>query len=199
MMKKRVLFTVGLFGAVLIALVVLVSVTGAPETSQVEAQPCLSTETGCLRFPSMNGRTLSGKILALPQDFDGEYTLVIVPFDRDQQVKADTWLPLARELAQANPRLRYYSVAIFPDMAAPMRALARGGMNVIIPADLHDITITAFLEARQTFLDALEIPDVSQIQVLLLNADGEVLWRESGDYTSTQGDSLRRVAKTNGD
>jgi hypothetical protein len=197
-MKKRVLFLVGFITVMFVALAALVSVTNAPAASRVEVQSCLSIETGCLRFPMITGTTLSGKNLAMPDDFGGQYNLVIVPFDRDQQVKADTWLPIARELAQQNPELRYYSVAIFPDMAAPMRALARGGMNVVIPTDLHDITITAFLEDRQAFLDALAIPNTERIQAFLLNGDGEVLWRGSGDYTQAQGDRLRLVAQSSG-
>lgn len=192
-MKKRVLLSIEFIAVMLVALVVLMSVTNAPATSHVGVMPCLSSKTGCLRFPSISGATLSGQNLAMPEAFGGQYNLVIVPFDRDQQVKADTWLPVARELAQQKPNLRYYSVAIFPDMAAPIRALARGGMNVVIPAALHDITITAFLEDRQAFLDALEIPNTGLIQVFLLNADGEVLWRGSGDYTVEQGKELQKI------
>lgn len=194
-MKKRVLWTVGLFLLMLAALAVLVSVTTAPVTSSVTALPCLSGAAGCLRFPAIIGETLAGEELALPGDFGGRFALVIVPFDRDQQVTANGWLPFARELAQQTSGLTFYSVAIFPDMAAPMRAFIRLGMNAVIPAEVHTLTLTAFLQDRQAFLDALAVPDVSVIQVFLLNADGDVLWRGQGEFTPEQGERLRQIIR----
>lgn len=190
-MNKRVLWTVGLILAMLLAVAALVSVTTAPPTSGVAVLPCLSGVDGCLRFPAITGAALSGQEIMLPAEFDGRFVLVIVPFDRDQQVTANTWLPLARDLAQQNPGLSFYSIAVFPDMAAPMRAFIRAGMNLLIPADIHTITLTTFLQDRQAFLDALAIPDVGAIQVFLLNADGEVLWRGQGEFTPEQGHALQ--------
>ncbi len=191
-MKKRVLWTFGLI-LLLAALAVLVSVTTAPATSSVTALPCLSGAAGCLRFPAITGETLTGEQLALPEDFGGRFALVTVPFDREQQVMANGWLPFARELAEQTSGLTFYSVAIFPDMAAPMRAFIRLGMNAVIPADIHAVTLTAFLQDRQTFLDALAVPNVSAIQVFLINADGDVLWRGQGEFTPEQGEDVRTV------
>ena len=39
----------------------------------------------------------------------------------------------------------------------------------------------------------LNIPDVSAMQVFLLNANREVLWRGAGDFTAAQGDTLRAL------
>ncbi|HEX2905850.1 MAG TPA: hypothetical protein VHO69_03260, partial [Phototrophicaceae bacterium] len=86
----------------------------------------------------------------------------------------------------------YYSVAIFTDLAPAMRAFIRAGMNLAIPdANLQAITITAFLQNRQAFLDALAIPDTDQLQVFLLNAAGDLIWRGSGEYDIKQAEQLR--------
>jgi len=145
-----------------------------------------------VRFPTVSGDNLPGQTFNLPTDFQGSSSLVIVPFDENQQVQAQEWLPLARELAQAHPDFTYYNVPVFPSMAAPLRAIVRGGMSVSISdAGLRALTITVFLDNRDQFLAALKIPDAKTMQVFLLNADGDVLWRGAGAYSDTQANSLR--------
>ena len=36
-----------------------------------------------------------------------------------------------------------------------------------------------------------DTPNADEMQVFLLNADGDVIWRGSGEYTPDQGDALR--------
>ena len=85
-----------------IGLALLVIGRGAPVVSSVAIsdQPCSAP---CLRFPTVSGENLPGQSFNLPADFAGASVLVIVPFDENQQVQAQTWLPYARELAQAHP------------------------------------------------------------------------------------------------
>jgi len=119
---------------------------------------------------------------------------VLVPFDEEQQVKAQTWLPFARELAAENRAFTAYNVPIFPSMAAPMRALIRAGMNLTIAdAALRDVTITVFLDDRDQFLSALNIPNVETMQVFLLEETGVVLWHGAGEFSSPQGEALRAL------
>jgi hypothetical protein len=66
-------------------------------------------------------------------------------------------------------------------------------MNVAITDDaLKAVTITAFLDDRDSFITALRIPDLDSIQLFLLNQDREIIWRESGSYTPSKGESLRQ-------
>ena len=165
----------------------------APVVSSVALSNTPCTEP-CLRFPVVSGDNLPGQSFNLPADFQGKSILVIVPFDEDQQVQAEAWLPPARELAQAHPDFTYYNVPVFPSMAAPLRAIVRGGMSVSISdAALRALTITVFLNNRDQFLNALNIPDAKMMQVFLLNAEGDVIWRGSGAYSDTQGNALRAV------
>jgi hypothetical protein len=50
-----------------------------------------------------------------------------------------------------------------------------------------------FLDERDAFLRALEIPDVETTQVFLLNADDAVIWRGRGAYDDAAGDALRAI------
>jgi hypothetical protein len=172
-----------------IALDVIGSRASVVSSVDVSNTPCTAP---CLRFPRVSGDNLPGQTFNLPDDFLGKSRLVIVPFDEDQQVQAEAWLPLARELAQAHPDLTYYNVPVFPSMAAPLRAIVRGGMSVSIgDANLRSLTITVFLDNRDQFLSALNIPDAKTMQVFLLNGNGDVLWRGTGAFNDTQAASLR--------
>jgi type II secretory pathway pseudopilin PulG len=192
-MKRNLLLLV-LTLAVILAAVVVVVLSRAPETSTAltSEQACVTAGEDCLQFPVVTGENLPGESFTLPADFQGTQTLVILPFDEDQQIKAETWLPLARELSAATPTLTYYNVPVFPDLSAPVRVLIRGGLNVAITDEsLRALTITLFLENRDQFLSALEIPNTDNIQALLLNDAGEIVWRGVGEYDADQGAALR--------
>ncbi len=164
----------------------------APATSAVTVVNCLrGAEADCLRFPTVSGSNLLDEALTLPQDFEGDYVFVIMPFDDGQQVRAQSWLAPVQALAAQHPGLAYYNTAIFTNINPAVRVFIRAGMVVAIPDEaLRRVTLTVFLEDRAAFLDALAIPDIDQMQVFLLNAAGEVLWRGRGEYDAAQGEAL---------
>ncbi len=193
---RRLLFGTSVV-AVITLLIVLALSNAAPENSEVLlSEPiCIENENNlCLAFPTITGTNLSGDGLTLPADFTGDYVLVVVPFDRDQQVRADTWLPFAVELAENYEGFNYYDVPVFPELSAPVRLFARTGLIAIITDHaLRQRTVTVFLEEREAFLRALEIPDVEQIQLFLLDDEAQVLWRGVGSYTEDQGNALSEI------
>jgi hypothetical protein len=195
-MRRRRLLAIGIVVVLLLAAAAVLLISRAPALSSVgvSSQPCIASGDACLRFPTISGENLPGDAFNLPADFAGQRDLVIVPFDEEQQVKAAGWLPLAQELAAAHPDFAYYSLPIFPAMAAPMRAIIRTGMSfTITDADLRALTITAFLDDRDAFLAALDILNTDAMQVFLLDEAGVVIWRGVGEYDDAQGDALRAV------
>jgi hypothetical protein len=178
---------------VVIAVAAIIVLRDVPETSTVVEQSCLRVEESetCLRFPIISGANLPGDELTFPDDFTSEYVLAIVPFSREQETRAETWLPLAQQLMETYPDLSYYNIPIFTDLPAAVRFVARTGLSAIIADDhIEAITVTVFLEDRDAFLEALEIPDVEIIQVFLMNTAGEILWRTSGEFSPEKGDEL---------
>lgn len=191
-----------LIAAVTVFMVIAVGLLLISQTtalSTVETVGCLSSTSNadeCLHFPGISGANLPGQTFDMPDDFAGAAKLVIVPFDEGQQVRAQTWLPLAQALSTDFPTFSYYSVAIFPDIAAPIRAIIRAGMNLTITdAAIRDITITAFLDDETAFLSALHIENKDTMQVYLLNAGNDIVWRGSGDFTEEQGNALRDIVQ----
>jgi hypothetical protein len=189
-----------LITALVIAGVLLLTGQGGSGVSGVglSSLPCLTRDAAedpvCLRFPAVTGDSLSGQSHTLPDNFAGRYQMVVVTFDQNQQAAAAEWLPLAHELSDQYPELTYYSVLVFPgDISAAFRGVIRVGLNAVITEDLlRDRIITVFVEDRDRFLDALAIPDVETLEVLLLADDGQMVWRGSGGYSETLGTALRQ-------
>lgn len=174
--------------------------TNIPATTEVTVTHCLtaSSRGECIRFPTVSGANLVEETNTLPDAFVGEYVLVVVPFNDAQQILAQAWLPLAEDLHTRYPDMTYYNTAIFPGtITGPVRVFIRAGMIMAVPdVALRAITYTLFLEDRDAFLAALDIPDTQAMQLFLLNASGEVLWRASGAFSDEKGASLtRRLAE----
>ncbi|MDX1995385.1 MAG: hypothetical protein SF029_23580 [bacterium] len=126
-------------------------------------------------FPSVKGNNLEGKTFRIPADLAGEYNLVLMPFEQYQQYEVDTWLPLAQALQSKYADVRYYELPTLPPYAFWQRMMIDGGMRMGIPnRATREITITLYLDLPP-FLQALNIPDPSKTQIMLVRRDGEVL------------------------
>lgn len=184
-----------LTGVIAVALIALIYVyiARAPEASSVRVSACIESDGGaCIKFPAVSGTNLPGTTFELPQDFAGAYNLVVISFDEDQTVRAEGWLPLARELAGQVPDFAYYSLPTLKAMTPLVRGIITGGMNLVIPDEhLREITIMLFLDDLDAFLSGLSINDTSELHLFLLNAAGEVIWQANGDYTEAGGNDLR--------
>jgi hypothetical protein len=187
------------------ALLVITAVIGgivlqnAPQTTTVEVQTCVKEGDTCLSLPSVTGSNLDIELLAFPAAFAGEVNLVVMPFDREQQVSALEYVPLFQSLAAENPGVAYYSLAALPDLAAPIRLMVTGGMNMAVsePA-IRRVTIIFYLENQPEFIRALNVSDTEAIQVFIFNRAGEVLHQQSGDYSDAAAQTLTEaLAKIN--
>ncbi|MEQ8673003.1 MAG: hypothetical protein RLP44_30485 [Aggregatilineales bacterium] len=200
-MTKRRLF-------IAVAVLVLVALAGGviffllqdvPDVTEADVSTaCVQSDTAeaCVQFPTISGDNLLGQAVTYPADFSGDTVLAVVPFDRDQQVVANTWLPFVQEIAGEYPEFAYYNIPVFPDIESGFRVLARAGLILVIQDEhLREITATVFLDNRDEFLNALAIPDVEDVQILLMERDGTVLWRETGEFTEAKGDALLQAVE----
>jgi hypothetical protein len=179
-MRRTTLLITVCIALIIIAVALALAVT-APGTSQVTVTRCLTAaDTGdCLRFPTVSGTNL---------------VLVVVPFTDAQQILAESWLQPARDLAAQHPGLAYYNTAIFTAINPALRVVIRAGMSLAIGDEaLRAVTLTLFLDDRDAFLQALAIPDPDELEVFLLNTDGEVLWRGRGIHDPDQGAQLEQA------
>lgn len=150
---------------------------------------CLTDDNGnCLVMPGVSGLDINLQEVIFPEQFETDYHLVVMPFDREQQVLAVTWLPLFQELVDDNDSLQLWSIAALPELNAGIRLMVLGGISAAITDATIRPQITAlFLEEQDLFLETLAIEDSEQIQIFILGKDGVVYYRESGEYTEEKG------------
>jgi hypothetical protein len=145
-----------------------------------------------VRFPPVSGSNLNRKRLNLPQDFGGRANIVFVAFQQWQQGEVNTWVPAAQQLEAAHPGVRYYELPTIRHLNRLARAFINGGMRGGIPDGLaRERTITLYLD-KETFRQALDMSDEEHIYVLLVDGQGQVLWRERGILTPEKQAALER-------
>lgn len=143
-----------------------------------------------MKFPTVQGSNLSGKRYRLPRDFEGEYNVVIIPFQRHQQDNVDTWGPFLEKLAGQQSAVRYYELPTIQNYGRLQQFFIDSGMRGGIPdRGVRARTITLYLDVAP-FTAALDLPTIDDIYILLVDRDGDVLWRTHGDYTEEKGEEL---------
>jgi hypothetical protein len=147
------------------------------------------------RFPTVTGSNLQRQKLTLPQDFQGEHNLVFIAFQQWQQSQVDTWIPFAKQLEESQPEVRYYELPTIQQRNALARTFINEGMRAGIPDRIaRERTITLYLD-KVAFRQALQLPGEDDIYVLLVDRQGQVLWREEGVFTLEKGESLDAAVK----
>ena len=143
-----------------------------------------------MQFPVVTGTNLQRKSLRLPEAFEGEWNLVFIAFQQWQQRQVDSWIPLAKQLEEGHPELRYYELPTIQDRNRLARTFINEGMRAGIPDPVaRERTITLYLD-KTAFRKALQLSSEDDIHVLLLDRRGQVLWRTEGPFAPAKGDSL---------
>lgn len=144
-------------------------------------------------FPEVSGKNLKRKTLSFPKDFPAKYNLVLMAFYRHQQLDVNTWLPYADQLEDEYPDLKYVELPVIYEMGRIRQFLLNEGMRAGIPNQkARERTITLYLDKSQ-FLKQLGIDSEDEIQIMLVTEDGEVLWRETGIFSSEKASALIEV------
>lgn len=143
-----------------------------------------------MKFPRVEGYNLLREKIRLPSDLKGELNIVFVPFYQWHQSLVDGWVPLARQLERENSGVYYYELPVIRSMNVLSRTFINEGMRAGIPNQAtRERTITLYLD-KGKFRRALDIPHEDTIYVLLVNRQGEVVWRTEGAYSPDKGEEL---------
>ena len=146
-----------------------------------------------MRFPLVHGANLEGRAFTLPDEFDGDLNLVLIAFQRRQQVDVDTWVPAAKAEMKRYPSLRYYELPIISRRLPFARWWLDGAMRAGIPdRAAREATITLYLD-KAAFRRELELPTEDMIYVVLVTREGQVLGRAEGAWTPEAGSSLEKI------
>lgn len=147
------------------------------------------------QFPEIEGKNLAGKKFHLPRDFEGGLNLVILAFQREQQLVVNTWLPTADLFENIYPELRYYELPTISRMNPFVRWFIDTGMRSgIKDPKSRKKTITLYLDKR-SFRKTLGISGEDNIFILLVDKEGKILWRSEGPCDVNKAKSLSEFLK----
>lgn len=143
-----------------------------------------------MRFPSISARDLERTDYTLPDDLPGAWRIVLMPFKRWQQIVVGAWTAAIEPLTAAHPELTVWEVPTLSNAWAPARSYIDGGMRAGIPdIDVRRHTLTAYTPLNQVAKE-LDIPSFDEVQVFLLDATGEIVWRGAGDPDTAKASAL---------
>ena len=133
-----------------------------------------------MTFPTVSGSNLQRAKLTLPQDFAGDYNLLFIAFQQWHQDEVNTWIPLAESCEAQFPGLVYYELPTIRALNAFSKFFINEGMRAGIPnPKSRERTITLYLE-KDDFRTALGLEDEEHIFALLIDHQGNELWRARG-------------------
>ena len=143
-----------------------------------------------MKFPTLTASNLLKQKLTLPQDFEGELNLLFVPFWQWHQMEVDSWGALVKQLEEAHHNLRYYELPTIQRMNPLAHFFIDEGMRGGIPNPrTRSRTITLYID-KKPFRKALEMTDEDHIYLLLIDRQGNLLWRTRGANQSETAQSL---------
>jgi hypothetical protein len=150
-----------------------------------------------VHFPTVSGFNLDRQEFEFPRDFDGTLNLLFVPFLQPQQTTVDTWIPFAQQLEASFPEVVYYELPTIDQMPVFARTFNNEGMRAGIPdPKARQRTITLYIDTRN-FMQATGIPSKEEVHILLVNRQGDILWRTTGDFDQAKGAELVKAIQAN--
>ena len=153
-------------------------------------QSLLEVSRDEIHFPTVSGFNLNRQEFTFPQDLSGELNILFVPFLQRQQLVVNTWIPFAQETEGAYPGVIYYELPTIDEMPTLSRMFVNEGMRAGIPDETaRERTVTLYIDTDK-FMDATDIPSKNEVHVLLVNRNGDILWRMTGPFDETKGESL---------
>jgi hypothetical protein len=149
------------------------------------------------QFPVVSGFNLERQKFEFPREFEGEFNLVLIPFQRWHQDIVDTWIPTAKKIEAEFPGFIYYELPTLTSMSTLCRTFLNEGMRAGIPdTTARQRTITLYLD-KESFRAALDIPSENDIYLFLVDNQGEILWQSAGEFTQEKANSLLDFLRQN--
>jgi hypothetical protein len=147
-------------------------------------------------FPSVTGYSLNKDKVIFPSGMQGQTDLLLISFAPEQQNEIDSWLPAAQALQHANFQFRWYELPI----SNKENFVFRWWQTSSIRSDQSDPEtwpwIVPLFVDRHSFRHDLAIPNEKQVVALLVNRQGQILWRASGPMTLDKRTSLMAAASS---
>jgi len=147
-----------------------------------------------MKFPTVPGRDTHDARVRVPDDLEGEQTLLVVTFHRQQRSLVRSWRGFAEELCDRFDHFAYYELVVGGKSGMVPPAVS-GGMSPTDAAQRrHDHTIRISVD-KSAFRRRLGMVGESTIYALLVE-DDYVVRREAGVLTPSVGEGLESLLES---
>lgn len=147
------------------------------------------------RFPKVAGANLENRRFTLPNDLQGDLNIVLLELQPTRREDLAGWLPAVREMCAATPGMRYYDVPVLlKTQNQTDESDGRDRYRESSERSAWEYTIPVALDL-QSFKNSLGIVGEEALQILLIDRQGGIVWRDAGKITSEKTQALAKTAE----
>jgi hypothetical protein len=143
-------------------------------------------------IPSTRGTHLSGQTITLPQDLNTRFTVLILGFSRKSSQSSTEWGKSIEEDLGTDRNVTWLAVPILPDLPRPLRGVLVRAFHKAVPASLQASFVLVF-ENDSEWKTAVSFDAEDDAYVLLVNQQGDILWRTHGPVSREQMSELQQA------
>lgn len=145
------------------------------------------------RFPSVVGQSLEKEDVRLPQDLAGAPAVLLVGYLQRTQFDIDRWL---MGLIQADVRAKILEIPTIPGLVPTMiSGWIDDGMRRGIPEEDWGVVVTLYGASAKPVAKFTGNRNGANARVLVLDANGDVVWFTHRGYSATQALDVKRVTE----
>ncbi len=145
-------------------------------------------------LPRLDGETLSGKKIVLPDDARGKIALLMIGFSKKGGKATGAWGNRFKKDFGADQRFAVYPVAELEDAPRLIRGMIVGGMRHGTPPAERDRFVTLF-QGEVDLKRFVAFSGADDPYLLLLDANGTVQWRSHGVFREEDYLTLQAAAR----
>ncbi|MBW4043778.1 MAG: hypothetical protein HIU87_02125 [Acidobacteria bacterium] len=144
-------------------------------------------------FPAVTSYALDKSRVDLPTGLAGQYNILLLSFEQEQQNQVSSWMPAAEAAQHTHFNVRYYQLPVFPRENVLYRWWENSSMRSdVTDPEMWPWIVPLYVE-QQPFLRALGIENRKEAVVLLVDKSGRVLWKSSGSLTEEKRSQLEKA------
>lgn len=145
-------------------------------------------------LPRVEGETLSGKPLVLPDSVKGRIGLLVFSFSREAGGAARCWNDTYARIGMADADAAMFDILMLADIPLIVRGLAVAGIKSGVPVALHDRTVKVFTD-DDAWRARLGVQSPNTPHLVLVDRASRVRWLYSAPCDGAGEQRLREQLK----
>lgn len=126
-------------------------------------------------FPEIKGINLLGDTKTVPQDLQGNPTILLIGFERHHQTPINQWFKLLDQITEKHPTLKVYELPVIRKVNPLYRWWINNGMRRGVKGEqARKRTITLYTDVK-AFGERLSL-NREKVAILLLDPSGRILF-----------------------